>query len=72
MSKFTENIELDARIVFAAMRGGIDGVMEFAFNHRQHFKTANDAVERAKWLKTQSEDYITKVSEKAAKIELMK
>lgn len=66
---FTENVELDAGLVFAAMRGGIDGVMNFAFARKYIFTTTEMATDRCEWLKKQSEEYITKVSKKAAELE---
>lgn len=69
---FKENIELDARMVFAAMRGGIDGVMSWALMHRDIFTTTRTVTDRCDWLKRQSEEYITKVSERAAELESKK
>jgi hypothetical protein len=64
-----ENVELDARIVLACMRGGMDGLVNWAFMNRNIFKTPNDAIERANWLKTQPADYINSVSKRAAELE---
>jgi len=66
---FHQNLELDANLVLAGMRGGIDGIMNFAFSRKSIFTTANMATERCLWLKTQGEDYINKVSLRAAELE---
>ena len=34
---FEKNIELDARMVLASMKGGVDGLMSFAFNNIKLF-----------------------------------
>jgi hypothetical protein len=66
---FEKNVELDARLVLAAMGDGINGVINFAFRNRHHFPTPNDATDRCDWLKKQSHKYIAEVSERAAAIE---
>ena len=68
-NEFKENIELDARMVLAAMGGGMQGVMSWALMHRDIFITTRMVMDRCDWLKKQSEGYITKVSEKAAELE---
>jgi len=68
---FQQNIELDAALVLAAMKGGIDGYMNACFLRWYIFPDTNTAMARAEWLKAQGGEYITKVSERAAELERM-
>lgn len=67
MSKFTQNVELDAMCVLGAMRGGMHGMFEQAM--RFGIESPDKALERAEWLKKQSPEYIKQVSDKAAELE---
>lgn len=69
---FKENIELDAEMVLAGMRGGILGIMNWGLLHRDVFVTTRMVTDRCDWLKNQSKEYITKVSERAAELESKK
>jgi hypothetical protein len=66
---FIENIKLDAGLVFAGMKGGMDGIMNFAFARKQIFTTTDMVTDRCEWLKKQSKEYTAKVSTKAAELE---
>lgn len=66
---FAENVELDAQLVLAGMMGGMDGIMNFGYIYREIFITTNTVVDRCEWLKKQSDEYITKVSQRAAELE---
>lgn len=67
-----ENVELDARIVLAGMKGGMMGIMDFGFQNRSIFPTTEMLTDRCYWLKEQSEEYINKVSKRAAQLEKRK
>lgn len=69
MNDLKENIELDARLVLAGMIAGMEGVMIFASTKTHIFKTTEAVTERCEWLKKQREEYIVKVSERAAELE---
>lgn len=64
-----KNIELDAQMVLASMKGGIDGLMQLGFRLKHIFTTTNMVTDRAAWLKEQSPKYIKQVSDRAAEIE---
>ncbi len=66
---FKEDIELDARLVLEGMKGGIDAIMNYGLRRRDIFTTTKMVTDRCEWLKKQSEEYITKVSNKAAELE---
>jgi len=68
-TKFEQNVELDASLVLASMKGGIDGYMNACFLRRDMFPDTDTAMARAEWLKKQDKAYITKVSERAAELE---
>ena len=65
----TPDVELDARLVLASMRGGIDRFLATAMARRDIFDGPDAALDRAAWLKRQSKAYIKKVSDRAAEIE---
>lgn len=71
-NNFQQNIELDAQMVLAAMKGGIHGLMALGMKLRHIFTTTKMVTDRAEWLKEQGEDYITKVSVRAAELEKKK
>jgi hypothetical protein len=66
---FKQNIELDARLVLAGMKGGIDAIMNTAFLMRDQLPTTKDATDRCEWLKRQPEEYINKVCDRVAELE---
>lgn len=66
---FQQDIELDAALVLASMRGGIDGYMNACFLRRDVFPDTDTAMARAEWLKRQNEEYLISVSKKAAQLE---
>lgn len=63
-------IEIDAKIVLCAMRGGMDAVMNWGFRNTHLFPTTKELTDRVWGLKKQPEMYITAVSEKAAELEI--
>lgn len=69
-AKFTEDVELDARMVLAAMRGGFDGLMLWAMrNHRDQFSGPDDVVRRAEWTKAQPASYMDRVVARVVELE---
>lgn len=64
-----EEIEVDAKIVLCAMRGGIDAVMEWGLRNRDLFPTTKKLMDRVNGLKKHPEMYIQSVSERAAELE---
>lgn len=68
MKKFTEDIDLDAKLLFAGMKGGIDAVMSTAYLMRDKIN-ADDVIPRCKWFKKQKKEYIDKVIELVIKQE---
>jgi hypothetical protein len=66
---FQQNLELDAYLVLASMKGGIEGYMNACFLRRDQFPDTSKAMARAEWLKGQDDEYLTKVSERAAELE---
>lgn len=66
---FKEDVELDAQLVLAGMKGGIDGVMNYGMRRNDIFTTTKMVTDRCEWLKKQSDKYITKVSKMAAELE---
>jgi hypothetical protein len=62
-------IEVDAKIVLCAMRGGMAAIMEWGFRNRHIFPTTKKLTDRVFALKKQPEIYIQAVSEKAADLE---
>lgn len=64
-----EEIEIDAKIVLCAMRGGMDAIMEWGFRNKDLFKTTKDLTDRVNSLKSHTPMYIQAVSEKAAELE---
>lgn len=67
--RFDKNVELDARMVLAAMKGGIDGYMNAAFLRTNNFSNTNAAMERAKWLKKQNPKYLKEVTNRVIELE---
>ena len=65
---FIENVELDARLVLASMKGGMDAIINYAFACKS-FSTPNDAVKRCIWLKKQKPLYLKAVSDKVVELE---
>lgn len=61
--KFKKDIDLDAKLVLAALRGMFEPVA------MQIFRTPDEAFCRAEWLKHQSDSYISKVSDKVVEME---
>ena len=66
---FRPNIELDAEMVLVAIKGGMPELINWAFMHRDIFPKPDIAIDRANWLKAQSEKYIIKVSKRTAELE---
>lgn len=66
---FKQDVELDAKIVLAGMKGGMDGIMSWGLLNRHIFETTQMLTDRCEWLKKQDTQYITKVSEKATELE---
>jgi hypothetical protein len=69
MKKFKQNIELDARLVLAGMRGGMDGIMQVAFTMIDIFPTTEIVTDRCIWLKRQSDKYIKNVCKRVVELE---
>lgn len=69
MRTFEKNIELDAQMVLAGMKYGMEGVMQLGFRLKDIFTTTKMVTDRAKWLKQQDKEYIKQVSNRAAKLE---
>lgn len=65
----SEEIEVDAKIVLCAMRGGMDAIMEWGFRNKHLFPTTSKLTERVFGLKKQPDLYIQAVSEKTAELE---
>ena len=63
-------IEVDAKIVLVAMRGGMDAIMEWGCRNTDIFPTTDLLTKRVFSLKKQPEMYIQAVSEKAAELEI--
>jgi hypothetical protein len=68
-SRFSKDIELDARMVLVATAGGQEGLVAWAFMHRGTFSGPDEALARAVWLKRQGKAYIEAVSVRAAQLE---
>lgn len=56
---FTQNLELDAQCVAAAMAGGPTAMLAVAL--RSGCSSPDAAMKRANWLKTQPDEYINAV-----------
>lgn len=63
------NIEMDAKMVLAGMKEGMDGIINWGFAHRSTFTTTGMVTDRCKWLKKQSENYIKKVCDRVVQLE---
>lgn len=56
---FEQNVEIDALLVTAGMNSGLNGVLTVALSIG--IVSPDEAIQRAKWLKTQPKEYIDKV-----------
>lgn len=65
-----EEIEVDAKIVLCAMRGGMEAIMNWGFRHRDLFPDTKQLTDRVFALKKQPPMYIQAVSERAAELEI--
>lgn len=63
---YQENVELDARLVSAAMQGGVTAMLAVAL--RSGCPNPDDAMKRAEWLKTQPKNYLDRVCKKVDEI----
>ena len=67
--RYTQDLELDARLVLAAVHGGFEGFAAVAMSRQDIFAGPDEAVARADWLKRQPAAYIEAVSARAAALE---
>ncbi len=65
--KHVHNVELDAVLVLAGMRGGLHAVLGTAM--RLGLSEPDEAIDRAAWLRKQSDDYITQVVNRVVELE---
>lgn len=70
--EFERDVELDAQLVYAGMKGGGAGIADFAFTRRDVFTTPNMAMDRCLWIKAQDEEYVNQVCLRSAEIEAEK
>jgi len=66
---FQQNVELDANLILAGMKGGMDGYINACLLRRNIFSDKNSALARAVWLKDQGNEYIKKVSKRTAELD---
>ena len=69
MIQHKRNMDLDAKMVLQCSKYGRHALPRFAFFNRHIFSSPDDALDRANWLKNQSEDYINQVSERVIELE---
>lgn len=66
---FRQDIELDAKLVMAAMESGISGYLTTCFRRRDLFPDTKTAMSRAKWFKRQPQTYLDSVTARIIEIE---
>lgn len=66
---FKQDLELDAKLVMAAMESGISGYLTVCFMRRDLFPDTKTAMARARWFKRQPKTYLNSVTARIVEIE---
>lgn len=69
--RILKNLELDAELMLAGMRGQEVDLLLFERKHKSKFASMDEIVERAKWLEGQKKSYVSKVAERAQELKVI-